>query len=113
MMGFSTADATYKNDDGSKKIKLTLFDCAGDAVAGIYSQNYLTKMNIQSESEDGYTKSIDFMGQKAMETYQKSNKKYELTFLVNFRLLINLATTTRNATELKQAAATLQFTIPS
>jgi len=113
MMGFSTADATYKNEDGSQKIKLTLFDCVGDAGAGIYSLNHLTKMNIQSESEDGYTKSIDFMGQKDMETYQKNNNKYKLIFLANDRLLINIETNTLSEDELKPAAASLQIKIPS
>jgi hypothetical protein len=111
MMGFATADATYKNEDASKEIKLSIFDCAGEAGAGIYSLNYWTKMSIQSENEDGYTKSVDFNGQKAVETYHKNDDTYELTYAAADRLLVSIQGEKTGLDALKQAAQSLNLKV--
>ena len=89
MMGFANADGEYKKDDTSK-IKLTIMDCAGEAGSAFYTMSYWTKMNIQSENDEGYTKTVDFMGGKAVEEHKKYNNEYTLTFTANDRLLVTL-----------------------
>ena len=89
MMGFANADGEYKKDDTSK-IKLTIMDCAGEAGSAFYTMSYWTKMNIQSENEEGYTKTVDFMGGKVVEEHKKNNNTNTLTFTANDRLLVTL-----------------------
>ncbi|MFN2439095.1 MAG: hypothetical protein ABR503_07840 [Chitinophagaceae bacterium] len=86
-MGFSVSQGEYKKDD-STEIDVAIYDGAGEMGAGMYGMMYLTKMNMQSESSDGYTKTIDFKGGKAVETYEKNNNQTTLTYLANDRLLI-------------------------
>ena len=109
-MGFAVAEAEYRKDD-STLIKLDIYDCAGEAGAGIYGLNYWTKMNVQSESSSGYTKTFDFMGNKAVETYEKSNNRYTLTYTANDRLLVVLTGTNTGTDALKDAAKNLNLKI--
>jgi hypothetical protein len=90
MMGFGSAEATYRNEGDEKEVRLSILDCAGEAGAGIYSLNYWTKMSMQSENDNGYSKTIDFNGGRAVESYQKSNDEYELTFVGSDRLLVSV-----------------------
>jgi alpha-L-fucosidase len=107
-MGFAVAEAEYRKDD-STVIKLDIYDCAGEAGAGIYGLNYWTKMNMQSESSDGYTKTFDFMGNKAVETYEKNSNQYTLTFAANDRLLVVLSGRNTGIDALKDAAKSLKL----
>jgi ABC-type multidrug transport system fused ATPase/permease subunit len=65
-------------------------DCAGEAGAGVYSLSYWTKMNMQSETDNGYSKTVDFNGQKAVEGYDKGSDTYELTYVASDRLLVTI-----------------------
>ena len=69
MMGFTSADADYKKDD-TTNLKLTGMNCASEAGSGFYTLNYWTKMTMESENDQGYTKTVDFMGGKAVEDYK-------------------------------------------
>jgi hypothetical protein len=109
MMGFASADATYKNAGDEKRIQLTIFDCAGEAGAGIYSLNYWSRMSMQSENENGYTKTIEFNGGKAVENYSKTEEEYELTFVTNDRLLVSVKGNQVGLDAVKQAAQSLSF----
>lgn len=109
MMGFASADATYKNEGEEKEIRINIIDCAGEAGAGIYSLNYWTRMNIVSENENGYTKTVDFNGQKAVETYQKSNEEYELTYTATDRLLVSVKGEKTGLDAVKQTAQNLKL----
>lgn len=86
-MGFSIAEAEYKKDDQTD-LKLVVYDCAGEAGAGIFALSYWTKMNMQSESADGYVKTVDFKGTKAVETFERGNNESSLTYVGNDRLLV-------------------------
>jgi len=108
--GASSSTATYKSDDG-KELKLIIFDCAGEAGAGIYSLRYMTLWNIQHEDDHGYQKTVDFNGQKAVENYVKSNDKYSLGFLYNDRLLVTVEGEKTGLDLVKQAANSLNLKI--
>jgi alpha-L-fucosidase len=109
-MGFAVAEAEYRKDD-TTEIKLDIYDCAGEAGAGIYGLNYWTKMNVQSESSDGYTKTFDFMGNKAVETYEKNGNQYTLTYTGNDRLLVVLTGRNTGSDALKDAAKNLKLKV--
>jgi len=108
MMGFASADAEYKKDDTSN-VKLTVMDCAGEAGSSFYALNYWTKMTMESENDQGYTKTVDFLGGKAVEDYKKYNNSYTLTFTANDRLLITLQGTNVSLDTLKDAAKALNL----
>ncbi len=107
-MGAAYAEGEYQIND-STDIELKIFDCAGQAGAGIYSMQYLGMMNFQSESDDEYTKSIDFKGGKAVEHLNKRNNRATLTYLAGDRLLVTLEGENTGVDLLKQVAGDLKL----
>ena len=108
MMGFASADGEYKKND-TTSVKVNIVDCAGEAGSGFYAMNYWTKMSIESENDQGYTKTVDFMGGKAVEDYKKYNNSYSLTFTANDRLLVTLQGRNVSLDQLKEAAKALNL----
>jgi hypothetical protein len=108
MMGFASADGEYKKDDTSN-IKLTVMDCAGEAGSSFYALNYWTKMTMESQNDEGYTKTIDFMGSKAVEDFKKYNNAYTITFAANDRLLVTIYGQNISLDMLKDAAKALNL----
>jgi hypothetical protein len=86
-MGTSYAEATYEKDENTD-LKLAIYDCAGEMGAGVYGMTFLTKMNMESENENGYVKTVEFNGGKAVETYEKNQNESTLTYVANDRLLV-------------------------
>jgi len=111
MMGFASAEATYKNETDDKEIELNILDCAGEAGAGVYSLSYWTKMSMQSESDNGYTKTVDFNGGKAVETYEKGGDRYELTYVASDRLLVTVKGEKTGLDAVKQTAQALNLKV--
>ena len=109
MMGYASAEATYKNDNDDKEIELNILDCAGEAGSGIYQLSYWTKMRIQSESDDGYTKTIDLNGDKAVETYEKGSDRYEVTRFISDRLLVSVKGRKTGLDAVKQTSQNLNL----
>ena len=105
-MGFAMAEAEYQQDDETE-LRLAVYDCAGEAGSGIFGMSYWTKMSMQSESDDGYTKTVSFNGDKAVETYQKGNNESSLTYVVNDRLLVTLTGHNMDASTLKNIGENL------
>jgi len=108
-MGFAVAEASYKDSSTGKQINLSIFDCAGEAGAGIYSLSYWTRMNMQSETDNGYQKTIDFNGQKAVESYEKGSDTYELTYVASDRLLVTIKGEKTGLDAVKQVAQSLNL----
>ena len=109
MMGFGVAEANYEQDD--KDLKLAIYDCAGEAGAGIFALSYITQMNMQSESDNGYTRTLDFKGVKAIEAYEKNNNQSTFTYIVNDRLMVVLTGRNIDNATLKQVAQNLSFKV--
>jgi hypothetical protein len=107
-MGAATCNATYKSEDG-KELKLSIFDCAGEAGAGIYSMRYWTLWNFQQEDDNGYQKTVDFNGGKAIEKYTKYNEEYGLTYMSGDRFLVNVEGEKTGLEAVKQAAGSLNI----
>ena len=107
-MGAAYAEGSYPIND-STEIELKLFDCAGQAGAGIYSMQYLGMMNFQSESDEEYTKTIDFNGNRAIEHARKDNTNASLIWLAADRLLVTLEGRNTSVDMLKKAAGSLNF----
>ena len=107
-MGAAYAEGDYPIND-STGLELKIFDCAGQAGAGIYSMQYLAMMNFQSESDNEYTKSIDFKGSKAVEHLDRRSNRATLTFVAADRLLVTLEGRNTGVDLLKQAAGSLNL----
>jgi hypothetical protein len=107
-LGAAYAEAGYAIND-SAHLELKIFDCAGQAGAGIYSMQYQAMMNFQSESDNEYTKSIDFKGGKAAEHLDRRNNRATLTYLAADRLLVTLEGKNTGVDLLKQAAGSLNL----
>ena len=107
-MGYAVVDGEYRKND-STDLKLMIYDCAGEAGAGLYGMTYLGMMNFQQESEKEYTKSIDFKGSKAVEKYNKEYKQSSLTYVANDRLLVVFEGRNMDPSELKSAADNLNL----
>jgi hypothetical protein len=109
-MGIAAGEAEYRKDDNAS-IKLVVYDCAGETGAAYYSATYLMKMNMQSESDDGYVKTVDFMQGKAIESYDKSSNRYSLIYLGNDRIMISLEGDDISLETLRDAAKSLNLKV--
>jgi hypothetical protein len=107
-MGFAMGQAEYKvGDDG--EIKVIVYDCVGEAGSAFYGMNYFTRLNMEQEDENGYTKSVDFGGAKAIEHFDKSSKNYTLTYVTAERFLVSLEGRNASYDQLKSLARALDF----
>ena len=88
-MGVSVGSGEYRSDDG-KELKLEIIDCAGELGANWYTMRFFSLWNFQQEDDNGYQKTIDFNGGKAIEKYNKGNDRYELTSFANDRFIVNV-----------------------
>lgn len=107
-MGFSAGQAEYVKDD-TVKIRLSIFDCAGEAGSGFYSVNYWNKLNNNTENEKGYTKTIDFNGGKAIEGFDKETAEYRLMYPSGDRYLIGISGERTGLDAVKAAAKNLNI----
>ena len=107
-MGAGLASGKYEIND-SMDVKLNIWDCAGPGGAGIYGLQYLGMLNIQQESDDEYTKTIDFNGGKANEHCDKSSNDCTLTYFAGGRFLVTLEGDHVSADALKEAAKGLNI----
>ncbi|HKO82412.1 MAG TPA: hypothetical protein VJU78_18510 [Chitinophagaceae bacterium] len=107
-MGTAYAEGEYEIND-STKVELKIYDCAGEAGAGLYGMQYLAMMNFQSESDNEYTKTIDFKGGKAVEHLDKRNNHSTLTYLSGDRVLVMLEGRNTGVDMLKQVAGSLNI----
>ena len=108
-MGFAIGEATYKGAEDDKELKLVIWDCAGEAGSSFYGLNYWSQFSVQSESDDGYTKSVPFNGGKAIESYKKGQNEHALMFTSGDRLLVNIEGENTGMDVVRQAAQSLNL----
>jgi hypothetical protein len=106
--GTGLASAEYNLND-STEIEVKIWDCGGPAGAGVYNMQYLAMFNIQSESDQEYTKTIDFKGQKAIEHCDNSSNRCSLTYFTGKRFMVTLEGRNVHPDGLKQAANELKM----
>ena len=86
--GYASGEANYEKDD-TTNFKITINDCAGEGGSALYSLSALSEMKIETENENGYEKTIDFMGTKALKSFQKNQSKYQVGFMMAKRFYVN------------------------
>jgi hypothetical protein len=107
-MGVAVAQGEYPIND-STEIELNVYDCAGSAGIGFYQAQFLTLMNFQSESDNEYSKTIEFKGGKALERHNKSSNRSTLTYISGDRLMVTLEGRNTGVDMLKQVANSLNL----
>lgn len=107
-MGVSVGKGTYKGD-GDKELNIEIIDCAGEMGASWYTMRYFSLWNFQQEDDNGYQKTIDFNGGKAIEKYTKSNDRYELTYFGNDRFIVNVDGEKIGIDDIKKVAGNLSL----
>jgi len=107
-MGTSFAKGDYKIND-STDIELNIYDCAGQAGAGIYTMQYYALMNLQSESDEESTRTVDYKGGKAIENIRKDGSRATFTWFAADRLLVSLQGDNTGIDVLRQAASNLSL----
>jgi hypothetical protein len=108
--GVSVGKGTYKGEDG-KEIELEIIDCAGEMGAAWYSMRFFALWNFQQEDDNGYQKTIDFNGGKAVEKYTKSNDRYELTAFSNDRFIVQVQGEKVGIDDVKKVAKDLNLKV--
>lgn len=106
LANFSKAD--YKMND-STDVELTVFDCAGTAGAGYYNMAFLGMMSFEKDNESEYSKTIDFKGDRAIETCQKKRSRCEFTFFGKDRYMVTLKGDNVGIDKLKEIAEGLSL----
>jgi len=109
-MGVSVGKGTYKGDD-DKELNIEIIDCAGEMGASWYTMRYFSLWNFQQEDDNGYQKTIDFNGGKAIEKYTKANDRYELTYFGNDRFIVNVDGEKVGLDAIKQVANNLTLKV--
>ncbi len=105
--GTNVASADYVLND-STEIQVSISDCGGAGGAGIYSNQYLKLIDMQSETDNEYSKTIDFRG-KAVEHCQKSTNRCTLTYFTGKRYMVTMEGKNIHPDGLKQAAMELKI----
>ena len=105
-LGYALAHGDYEKNNKTD-MRVTVYDCSGQAGADLYKATYADKLKEQSENEDGYTKVIDFMGEKAIEHHEKKNKVTTLTYLANNRILVVVSARNFEPEKVREAAEKL------
>lgn len=107
-MGATVAEANYKLND-TANLKLEIIDCAGPGGSGMFGMQYLQMINVNSDDEDEYIKTIDFNGGKAMENCKKKHNKCTLVYFSGNRFLVSLTGENIGIDALKEAAKGLDI----
>ncbi|HEU4633876.1 MAG TPA: hypothetical protein VFS22_07825 [Flavisolibacter sp.] len=102
-MGYAVAHGDYEKNSKTD-MRVTVYDCAGVAGADMYRTAYANKLKVLGENEEGYTKTVDFMGSKAIEHHEKKNKVTTFTFLTDNRILVVVSARNFEPEKVREAA---------
>jgi hypothetical protein len=102
-LGYAIVEADYEKSS-KNYLHLVMYDCTGEKGADLYRNNYQSYMNKPDANEQGYTKTIDFMGGKAIERFDAANKITTLSFMADEKILVVLSGKNIPVETLKEAA---------
>lgn len=104
--GYGLASVEYPKTK-KRSIKVTLYDCAGELGSVNYFENYWNYLNVNKQTDQEVTKTIDFEGGKAIETYKSDLNLSTFTFVIRGRLVIVMEGKNMKLQELESAAKKL------
>ena len=109
-IGYAIVQADFQKNNKTD-IRMIAYDCAGEQGAKLYNNSFLSYLDKNENNAEDYTKTIDFMGGKAVEKYEAAHKITTLSFLANETILIVLTGRNITAETLKEAAQKLSVKV--
>jgi|SRR5690554_4136595 len=89
MMGISSIEATYANEDKSKKFQVKLIDGAGQMGATLTaSMRMMLSQDFEEETESSIRKTENKNGKKVLLDYKKNNTESNIQFMEKNRFYI-------------------------
>lgn len=89
MMGISSIDATFANEDKSKKFSINLIDGAGEMGAAVtMSMRMMMSQDFEEENETSIRKTVTKNGKKAIVDYRKDDTRSKIQFMEDNRFYI-------------------------
>jgi hypothetical protein len=104
-LGYAIVRADY--EQSSKNLHIVMYDCTGEQGSDLYKKSFLSYLDKSDASQEGYIKTIDFMGNKAVERFEAGNKVTTLSFMADDKILVVLSGKNIPAETLKEAAQKL------
>ena len=94
MMNLSSAEAKYKNEDGSKSMTLEIMDGAGETGSAMVSILMMgLNMNKEKQTETGFEKTTEIDGMKALVSEEKREDKVssKIQIIAKTRYLLTIS----------------------
>lgn len=89
MLGISSIEATFANEDKSKKFSINIIDGAGEMGASMTaSMRMMMTQDFEEEDEYSTRKTVTRNGKKIIEEYQKDSNHSTIQFMENKRFYI-------------------------
>ena len=107
-MGYGMAHADYEKNSKTD-IRVTYYDCSGEAGAGIFESIYWNRLNQSKEDETSTLKTINLAGAKTIEKFDKDTKVTTFTFLANEKILVIISGRNVDPSSLKETVQKFQF----
>lgn len=100
MMNISSIEATYANEDKSKKFSINIIDGAGQvgaaATAGI---RMVMSQDFEEEDENGSRRTVTKNGKKAIEEYRSGNNRSKIQLMEDNRFYLEATGTNMDLDE--------------
>lgn len=107
-MQIASVEATYANEDKSKRFKIQVIDGAGEmGSAATAGMRILFSQDFEEETETLIRKTVDKDGAKAIEEYRKDRNNSTVQFMQDDRFYINASGTNMDIDETWDAIAQL------
>lgn len=101
--GFKVAEANARYSEDDESIKVKIVDVGGIGKMASKFGN-LADFEVDKEDSNGnYERMIEIEGQKGIEKYRANQDKYELTFFVNSRFVVEMNGRNVKSSKLKNA----------
>ena len=107
-MGYGMAHADYERNNQTG-VRVTYYDCSGEAGAGIFESIYWNRLNQSKEDETSTLKTINVAGARAIEKFDKETKVTTFTFLANEKILVIISGRNIDPSTLKDNIQNFQF----
>lgn len=110
MMNISSIEATYANEDKSKKFSISITDGAGEmgSVATMGMRMGLSQ-DFEEEDENGYRKTITRNGEKSIEEYNSKSNRTSINMMGDKRFYLEAKGINMNVEETWKAVDNLKF----
>lgn len=89
MMGIASIEATYSNEDKSKKFSINIIDGAGQmGAAATMGMRMVMSQDFEEEDEYRTRKTVKRKDKKAVEEYEKNNNNSQIQYLESNRFYL-------------------------